>query len=205
AAAEAAGARTEVCLGDLAEAGTAAGLVARAAEAFGRLDQVVSNAGIADRRLIGEVDHAALARALRLMPEAFFALAEAALPHVTRSDQGRIVAVSSFVAHVFAPDSLFPVTAAAKAAVEALAKSLAAQIAPTGATVNCVVPGYTRKDASGHSALSEASWKKAAERTPMGRIASPDDIAAAIAFLLSRDAGLITGQMIHVDGGLTLA
>ena len=107
--------------------------------------------------------------------------------------------------HVYAADGLFPVTAAAKAAIEALAKTLAVQLAPSGATVNCIAPGYTRKDATGHSALSGDAWAAAAAKIPMGRIGTPEDAAGPIAFLLSKDAGFITGQTIHVDGGLTLA
>jgi len=100
---------------------------------------------------------------------------------------------------------LFAATAAAKAAIESLAKTLAVELAPAGVTVNSVAPGYTQKDASGHSALSDSAWRNAIAKIPMGRIGVPDDAAALIAFLLSRDAGYITGQTIHVDGGLTLA
>ncbi len=138
-------------------------------------------------------------------PEAFFLLASAAIPYLQNSDWGRIVATSSFVAHVYAADGLFAATAAAKAAIESLAKTLAVQLAPSGITVNSVAPGYTQKDASGHSALSDEAWRKASAKVPMGRIGVPDDAAALIAFLLSRDASYITGQTIHVDGGLTLA
>jgi len=179
--------------------------VRRAIDDFGRIDQIVSNAGAADRRTIGEIPPGSLAAAFKAMPEALLALTEEALPHLESSNWGRVVAVSSFVAHVFAREALFPVTAAAKAAVEALAKSLAAQLAPSGTTVNCVVPGYTRKDATGHSALSEEAWKRAIARVPMGRLAMPDDVAATIGFLLLHDADFITGQLFHVDGGLTLA
>ena len=205
AAARDAGSPVEAAIADLVETGAADSLVARALERFGTVDQIVSNAGFADRRLLGDVGREALDRATRAMTGAFFELATASLPALERSSWGRVVAISSFVAHVYAEGGLFPVTAAAKAGVEALAKSLAVQLAPSGTTVNCVAPGYTRKDATGHSALSEEAWKRAAERTPMGRIAEPDDHAALVAFLLGREARHITGQVIHVDGGLTLA
>lgn len=199
------GANVQTAFGDLSESGVASDLVNQAETHFGRLDQIVSNAGFADRRLLGEVDRKTLDRSMNAMPGAFFDLVTAALPALGSSDWGRVVAVSSFVAHVYAADGLFPATGAAKAALESLAKSLAVQLAPSGTTVNCVVPGYTRKDASGHSALPEAAWQRAIGKTPTGRIAEPDDHAAMICFLLGPDASHITGQVIHVDGGLTLA
>lgn len=203
--AQAAGSDTSIELGDLTDAALPAQLIDASLAAFGGLDQIVANAGFADRRLLGEVDVEALIEAERGMVEAFFRLSTAAMPHLQQSAQGRVVAVSSFVAHVYDADGLFPVTAAAKAAVEALARTLAVQIAPSGATVNCVAPGYTRKDATGHSALTGDAWKAAAAKSPMGRIGTPEDAAGMIAFLLSEEAGFITGQTIHVDGGLTLA
>jgi len=113
--------------------------------------------------------------------------------------------VSSFVAHVFRfGGGGFPASAAAKAGLEALARSLAAQLAAAGVTVNCVVPGYTRKDEGAHAALDPAGWQRAIDRVPLGRLGLPDEIAAAVAFLIGPDAGYITGQAIHVDGGLTL-
>jgi NAD(P)-dependent dehydrogenase (short-subunit alcohol dehydrogenase family) len=198
------GSDVTTAFGDLTDPAVPARLIDTAIGEFGTVDQIVSNAGFAQRGIIdANIDH--LMRAERGMPEAFFQVTSAAIPYLEKSARGRVVAVSSFVAHVFAADGLFAATAAAKAAIEALAKTLAVQLAPSGATVNCVAPGYTRKDATGHSALSEESWIKAAEKIPMGRIGTPDDAAALIAFLLSDDAGFITGQTIHVDGGLTLA
>ncbi len=200
-----AGAETELVLGDLGEAGTAGHLVAAALSRFGRLDQIVSNAGFADRRAIGDVDADTLRRSLAAMPEAFFEMATAALEPLRASPWGRVVAISSFVVHVFRTDGpSFAATAAAKAAVETLAKTLALQLAADGVSVNCVAPGYTRKDATGHSALPGDFWNQVAAANPMGRIALPADTAAAVSFLLSREAQYITGQVIHVDGGLTL-
>jgi NAD(P)-dependent dehydrogenase (short-subunit alcohol dehydrogenase family) len=164
---------------------------------------VVANAGAADRRPTAEITRADLDRAHSAMAGAFLELAQAAAPHTARSPSGRIVYVSSFVVRRFAPGTSFPVTAAAKAAGEALMRGLAAELAPTGTTVNAVAPGFTRKD-GGHAALNAAGWQAAAKATPLGRIAEPDDVAALIAFLLSPAARHITGQTIAVDGGLSL-
>ncbi|MBF0277957.1 MAG: SDR family oxidoreductase [SAR324 cluster bacterium] len=200
-----AGAEVEIKFSDLLEDGVGKDLVSEALKHFGRIDQIVCNAGFADRRLFGELTASDFDKAYKGMARAFFEIATAAIEPLSKSSRGRLVAVSSFVAHVYAEGGLFPITAAAKAGIESLSKSLALQIAPHGVTVNCVAPGYTRKESSGHSALSEEAWKRAADKTPLGRIAEPCDIAAAIAFLLSDDARHITGQVIHVDGGLTLA
>ncbi len=201
----AAGAEVETILGDLAETGVAASLVDRAMQRFGGLDKIVSNAGHADRRPLGEVDVAALESAMAVMPRAFFELITAALEPLKASDCGRVVAVSSFVAHSYGLlDRVFPVTSAAKAGIEALARTLAYQLAKDGVTVNCVAPGYTQKDATGHSALPSEAWQKAIEAHPMGRLGTPDDTAAVVQFLLSADAGFVTGQTVRVDGGMNL-
>ncbi|MBZ0228397.1 MAG: SDR family oxidoreductase, partial [Bauldia sp.] len=97
-----------------------------------------------------------------------------------------------------------PATSAAKAAIEALVKALAVQLAPEGVTANALVPGFTRKQGGGHLAATSESLTRAVEITPTGRLTEPADVAAAAGFLLSRAAGQITGQTIHVDGGLLL-
>lgn len=203
--ARAAGAEAETVLADLSQPGAATELVEHALSHFGGLDQIVSNAGFADRRQFSEVPAEELDRSYTAMTRTFFELAQAALEPLSASANGRVVAISSFVAHVYANGRLFPVTAAAKAGVEALAKSLAAELAPKGVTVNCIAPGYTRKETAGHSALSEDAWKQMAALTPLGKLAEPDDIARLVEFLLGPGGSHITGQVIHVDGGLTLA
>ena len=208
-AAECEAVASRVVVGDLGDAATVDQLL-EAATSLGRLGGVVANAGFADKRQLAELDDAALERSLGVMVVPLAHLLRATLPTLAGSAEagglGRFVAVSSFVAHRFAAGtSRFAASAAAKAGVEALVKSAAAEFAPRGVTVNVVSPGYVRKDKAGSGALNEAQWTAALARVPMGRLATPDDIAAAIVFLMSADAAYITGQVLHVDGGMALA
>lgn len=199
------GARVETMLGDLSDPEVPGQLVAQARRHFGAIDQIVSNAGQAQRGLFGELPIEAFTAALESMPLAFCRLVDAAYADIEASDQGRVVAISSFVAHVFGTAGpLFPPTSAAKAAIEALVKALAVQLGPSGSTANAVVPGFTRKQGGGHLAAASETLETAAAITPTRRLTEPADIAAAVGFLLSPAAGQVNGHMLHVDGGLIL-
>lgn len=198
------GATVETFIGDFAQVETPAELVANTIGKFGQLDRIVSNAGYALNKPVGEITRQEVDSSYQVIAGAFIDLVTAALPYLKTSDCGRIAAVTSFVIDQMPGERLFPATAAAKAALQAFARTLAVQLAADGVTVNCVSPGFTAKETAGHSALSNSSWEEAAALTPNRRLAQPVDIASALAFFLSTEASHITGQTLRVDGGLSL-
>lgn len=201
------GVRTVLAMGDLAARDTGAALVETAIDAFGALDILISNAGFPLRPLIGNLTRDEFEHAHAVIAGGFFALASAALPYLKGAGaRGRVVAISTHNAHLFLPGYLnFPASAAAKAALETLVKSLALQLAPDGVTVNAIAPGLIAKDkSSGEQTLSPEEWQKLKARIPMGDLGVPADIAATVAFLCSASARYLTGQILHVDGGLVI-
>ena len=201
--ARARGAEALVALGDLADPKVAEGLIDRAVEAFGGLDVLIANAGFPELRVFGELDREGLETCYRVMTAGFFHMATRAIPHLEEARDGRVIAISTLNAHLFRPTyPVYPASAAAKAGLEALARSLAMQLAPHGVTVNCVAPGLIEKEADTVQFYTDEEMAPMVAQVPLGRVGKTEEVAAMVAFLAGPDAGYVTGQVIHVNGGI---
>ena len=189
-----------VLAADLADAKAADGLVARASEALGGLDILVNNAGITRDNLALRMKDEEWSEVLRVDLEACFRLSRSALRGMMRQRHGRIVNVTSVVGVTGNPGQAN--YAAAKAGVVGMSKSLALEIAARGVTVNCVAPGFV--DTAMTRALNEQQRARILSAIPAARLGRGEDVAACVAFLASDQAAYITGQTIHVNGGMAM-
>jgi 3-oxoacyl-[acyl-carrier protein] reductase len=167
-------------------------------ERKGRLDVLVSNAGIAMDQLLLRIKAEELEKTFATNVGGALWGAKAAIRHMMRKRTGRIVFLSSVVAESGNPGQA--VYSASKAALLGLTKTLAREYASRGVTVNAVAPGFIATDMT--AGLPEDVKKKIVEQTPLARIGSPEEVAAAVAYLASDEAGYVTGQVIRVNGGM---
>ncbi len=174
--------------------------VAEAEQAFGRLEVLVCNAGIAQQKLFTDLTDEDWRRMMATDLDGVFYACRAVLPGMIRQKYGRILCVSSMWGQVGASCEVH--YSAAKAGVIGLCRALAKEEGPSGITVNCVAPGVIDTDMmAGFSAQDKADL---AEETPVGRLGTPGEIARTLVFLAAPEAGYITGQVIGQNGGLVI-
>jgi 3-oxoacyl-[acyl-carrier protein] reductase len=185
---------------NLSDASAVDALVPQAVETLGQIDILINNAGVTRDNLAMRMKDDEWSDVIRVNLEAAFRLCRAALKPMMRARFGRIVSVTSIVGATGNPGQAN--YAASKAGLVGMSKALAQEVASRGITVNCVAPGFIRSGMT--DVLPEAQKAALLGRIPIGDLGSGEDIAAACLYLASREAGYVTGQTIHVNGGMAM-
>ena len=194
------GDRAVAAAADLKDPATGEALVRRTETEFGRLDILVNNAGVTRDGLAVRMKDEDWSDVLDVNLSAAFRLARAGLKGMMRRREGRIISISSVVGVSGNPGQAN--YCAAKAGLIGLTKALAAEVASRGITVNCVAPGFI--DTPMTDALNEQQRDRILGNVPAGRLGRSDEIAAAVVYLASAEAAYLTGQTLHVNGGLLM-
>lgn len=172
----------------------------QASEAMGGLDIVVANAGVTRDTLMMMMKPDMWDEVIKINLTAYFRLAKASLRGMTKQRFGRIIGVTSVVGVTGNPGQAN--YAASKAGMIGMTKSLAAEIASRNVTVNCIAPGFIETPMT--EALNEQQREAILGKIPAGAMGTPEDIAAAARYLASEEAKYVTGQTIHVNGGMAM-
>jgi 3-oxoacyl-[acyl-carrier protein] reductase len=185
---------------DLSNAEDVEKLIPAALESLGKIDILVNNAGITRDNLAMRMKDEEWDAVIRVNLESAFRLMRAATKPMMKARFGRIVNVTSVVGTTGNPGQVN--YCAAKGGITAMSKSLAQELATRGITVNCVAPGFIRTAMT--DGLPDAQKESLNARIPIGRMGEGDEIAAAVVYLASKEAGYVTGQTIHVNGGMVM-
>jgi 3-oxoacyl-[acyl-carrier protein] reductase len=173
-------------------------LIGQTVSAFGRIDVLVNNAGLRESRPITEMTTEEWRRVLRVNLDGPFYLSRAAIPHMIAHKGGRIISVAGV--HAFTGQAEWAHVCASKMGAVGLTRALARELAPHNILVNHIVPGAF--DTIRETDEARASIAALIPEIPLGRLGLPDEVARTIAFLASDEASYITGQTIHINGGL---
>jgi 3-oxoacyl-[acyl-carrier protein] reductase len=194
------GDRVHVVPADLAVDGAAETLIKDAEAAMGGLDILVSNAGLTRDTLLMRMKDADFDQVIDVNLKAGFRLTRAVMKGMMKRRYGRIIAVTSVVGHMGNPGQAN--YAASKGGLTAMIKAIAQEVSSRGITANCVAPGYIATPMT--DVLTDEQKTGLLEKVPVGRLGSPEDVAAAIVYLASTEAAYVTGQTLHVNGGMVM-
>jgi len=193
----------ELCVSlkmDITELGRIPVHVKEISEKFGRIDILVNNAGINLKKELVSVTDEEFQRILLTNLTSVFAISREVSKVMITQKKGYIINISSMAAHYGLPKVV--AYAASKAAIEGMTRSLAVELSPQGILVNCIAPGFIKTNMSSKALDSDPERKRRVlERTPMGELGLPEDVANMACFLVSNENKYITGAVIPVDGG----
>lgn len=185
---------------NLSDAAAVDALVPQAVEALGKLDILVNNAGVTRDNLAMRMKDEEWEQVIKVNLEAAFRLIRSAAKPMMKARFGRVVSITSVVGVTGNPGQAN--YAASKAGLIGMSKALAQELASRNITVNCVAPGFIRSAMT--DALPDAQKEALLGRIPAGKLGEGDDIAAAVVYLASREASYVTGQTLHVNGGMAM-
>jgi 3-oxoacyl-[acyl-carrier protein] reductase len=194
------GARTHVLPCNLADKNEVEALVPKAEEVMGHLDILVANAGITKDNLFVQLKDEDWDQVIDVNLTATFRLSRAAVKTMMRRRFGRIIGITSVVGVTGNPGQ--GNYAASKAGMIGMMKSVGAEYARRGVTANCVAPGFIATPMT--DKLNDKQREAILGRVPAGRLGTSEDVAAAVVYLASNEAGYITGQTLHVNGGMAM-
>ena len=194
------GERAHVLACNLSDGAAVDGLFGEAEKLAGDVHIVVSNAGVTRDQLLIRMKDDDWDTVLKVNLEAYFRLSRAALRGLMRRRWGRIIGITSVVGVTGNPGQTN--YAASKAGMIGFSKALAQEVASRSVTVNCIAPGFISSPMT--EALNEHQREAIMARIPAGRLGAGEDVAAACVFLASEEAGYMTGQTLHVNGGMAM-
>ena len=185
---------------NLSDAAAVDALVSAAADKLGKLDILVNNAGVTRDNLAMRMKDEEWDQVIRVNLEAAFRLARAACKPMMKARFGRIISITSVVGATGNPGQAN--YAASKAGLVGMSKALAQELASRNITVNCVAPGFIKSAMT--DVLPDAQKEALLGKIPAGKLGEGEDIGAAVAYLASKEAGYVTGQTLHVNGGMAM-